>query len=190
MPSVVLHSDPHLWGEAVDKFDHRRFLRTSSSVNDFAREQTTAAAQTSPFGFPRFWGWHNAMPRTTLRDQSDNGGSDNVRNKVWHAIDDEWREMIILTAHKIIAVAAVKQPMRRLRSKWERERDIWMTTESLASKHRSLCLRLRLRICHSYFFYFFDLLFPACMRGAALNLQYLSIINIVKWNQSKQRREN
>lgn len=30
MPSVVVHSDPNLWGPTVDDFNHRRFLKSSS----------------------------------------------------------------------------------------------------------------------------------------------------------------
>ncbi|KAK4694388.1 hypothetical protein P7C71_g3193, partial [Lecanoromycetidae sp. Uapishka_2] len=33
MPSMVVHSDPKLWGPSVDEFNHRRFLRMSPSVS-------------------------------------------------------------------------------------------------------------------------------------------------------------
>jgi len=33
MPSVVVHSDPKLWGHTVDEFNHKRFLRPSPSAN-------------------------------------------------------------------------------------------------------------------------------------------------------------
>ena len=105
MPSVVIHSDPAIWGQDVSAFNHKRFLKTSPSAS--AAKSNTSKGP-SPSAFRAFGGGTTLCPgrhfATTITmavavmflmryDMDPVGG--------------HWPQM---TADKTHAVAAVDQP--------------------------------------------------------------------------------
>ena len=113
MPSVSVHSDPSLWGPTVDDFNHRRFLKPSTSMNGGTKADKEHKPP-PPSAFRAFGGGTTLCPgrhfattvtmavttmfvmRYDMRPVG-NGG--------------KWPR---LTAYKTHAVAAVEQPDQEL----------------------------------------------------------------------------
>ncbi|KAL2045337.1 hypothetical protein N7G274_002420 [Stereocaulon virgatum] len=109
MPSVVVHSDPSLWGPSVNEFNHRRFLRPSPSANG-----TTSKKQQHrtppPSAFRAFGGG------TTLCPGRHFATTVTMAVTIMFVMRYELRPLEQggrwphITAHKTHAVAAVEQP--------------------------------------------------------------------------------
>ncbi len=115
MPSMVVHSDPRLWGHTVDDFHHRRFLRPSPSVNGAKSNKQQQHKAPPPSAFRAFGGGTTLCPgrhfaTTVTMAVTTMAVARYEMRPIGYG--GRWPH---LTTHKTHAIAAVEQPDQEIK---------------------------------------------------------------------------